>query len=361
MYRHLKKLDWILITCTLLLVGIGLLSLASSSGRVGGDFFNLKKQVIFFVVGLFSMLLTSFFDWRALNENPYLILTLYFLCCLALLGLFFFAPEIRGVKSWYKIGPLSIDPIEPTKLILIILLAKYFSQRHIEMYRIHHILLSGFYVLIPSLLIFLQPNLGSALILLFLWLAILIISGIKLKHFFLLSLLAILIFSLGWSFFLRDYQKKRILSFLYPHFEPLGTGWSQRQAKIAIGSGGIFGKGFKRGSQTQLGFLPVPQTDFIFAALAEEMGLLGVLVMFFLFSLLIFRIMKIAFKAKSNFPRLFTTGIAALFISQIFVHCGMNLGLLPIIGISLPLVSYGGSGLITLFIALGILQAIRIH
>lgn len=360
MIRHFKKLDWVLIGCAVLLVGIGLISIYSSSaGR--GDFLNFKKQVTFFVAGFFLMIAASFFDWRALKENSYLILILYFLCCLSLLGLFFLAPKIREVKSWYKIGLISIGPIEPTKLILIVLLAKYFSMRHIEVYRIHHILLSGLYILVPSLLIFFQPDLGSVLILFFLWLAILVVSGIKLKHFFLLCLAAILIFSLGWSCFLKDYQRKRILSFLNPHLEPLGTGWSQRQAKIAIGSGGILGKGFKKGPQTQLGFLPVPQTDFIFAALAEEMGLLGVLAMFSLFSLLISRIMKIAFQSKSNFPRLFATGLAALLISQIFVHCGMNLGVLPIIGISLPLVSYGGSSLITLFLGLGILLSIRTH
>ena len=351
--HHLKKLDWILITAVVLLIGLGLLSIYSSSR---GDFFNFKKQIVFFLAGLILMFLISFFDWRAFRENPYFILMLYFLCCLVLLGLFFFAPQIRGVKSWYKVGPISIDPIEPTKLIL---LAKYFSERHIEVYRMHHILLSGIYVLVPSLLIFFQPDLGSVLILVFLWVAILIVSGIRLKHFFLICLVFILIFALGWSFFLQDYQKKRILGFFNPHLEPLGTGWSQKQAKIAIGSGGIFGKGFKGGSQTQHGFLPIPQTDFIFSAIAEEMGFAGILIMLFLFSVLIFRIMKIAFEAKSNFPRLFTTGLASVLISQIFVHCGMNLGILPIIGISLPFMSYGGSSLISLFVGLGILQSIR--
>jgi len=355
---HLKKLDWILIGSTILLVSIGLVSIYSSSR---GDFLNFKKQLVFSFVGLFLMILISFLDWRALRENPYLILTLYSLCCLSLAGLFFFAPQIRGVRSWYKIGPFSIDPIEPTKLVLIILLAKYFSERHVEMYRIHHILISALYIFIPSFLTFFQPDLGSVLILISLWIAILIISGIKLKHFFLLCLTFFLIFILSWSFFLKDYQKKRILSFLNPHLEPLGTGWSQKQAQIAIGTGGIFGKGFKKGSQTQYGFLPVPQTDFIFSAIAEEMGLFGIAITLSLFFILIFRIIKIAFEKKGNFPRLFATGLTAFLISQIFVHCGMNLGILPIIGISLPFVSFGVSSLITLFSVLGILLSIMIH
>ena len=306
------------------------------------------------------MILISFFDWRLLREDPNLILILYFICLLLLAGLFFFAPEIRGVKSWYKIGIISIDPIEFTKIVLIILLAKYFSMRHSEMYRIIHILISGFYVLLPSVLIFLQPDLGSVLVLASLWIGILIISGIKLRHFLTLVLLGIIIFILSWSTILKDYQKERILSFVMPQIsDPLQVGWSQRQAKIAIGAGGVYGQGIGRGSQTQYGFLPEPQTDFIFSAIAEEMGLIGIGVLLLLFLLLIWRILKIAILSRSNFCRLFAVGFSVLLISQIFIHTGMNVGLLPIIGISLPLVSYGGSSLIACFMAFGILQSIK--
>jgi rod shape determining protein RodA len=334
---------------------MGLLSIYSSSK---GDFLNFKKQIIFLGVGFFLMLVLSFFDWRALRDDPYFILTLYFLCLLSLAGLFFFAPEIRGTKSWYSLGSISIDPIEPTKIVLIILLAKYFSMRHIEMYRARHILLSGAYLLLPALLIFLQPNLGSILILIALWVSILIISGIKIRHFLILAFCFILIFIFSWLFLLKDYQKERILSFIHP-IDPLGVNWSQNQAKIAIGSGGIFGQGINKGSQTQYGFLPESQTDFIFAAIAEETGLVGVLVLLFFFLILLWRILKIAIFSQNNFSRLFASGFVVLLISQIFIHIGMNLGILPIIGISLPLVSYGGSGLISIFLALGILESIK--
>lgn len=356
--HHLRKLDWILIVSALLLVGIGLLSIYSSSfGR--GDFLNFKKQLIFLGVGLFLMILVSFFDWRTLRDDPYLILILYFFCLIFLAGLFFFAPEIRGVKGWYKLGPLSFDPIELTKLILIILLAKYFSMRHVEMYRFHHILISGFYLLLPTILIFFQPDLGSCLILLFLWIMILVISGIKIRHFLILCLCLLLILVFSWSFLLKDYQKARIISFLLPGFDPLGVSWSQNQAKIAIGSGGLFGQGIGKGSQTQYRFLPEPQTDFIFSAISEEMGLLGVGILLALFLILFWRIFKITITAKSNFPRLFAAGFAGILISQVFIHIGMNLGILPIIGIPLPLVSYGGSSLIITCIGLGILQSIK--
>ncbi len=159
---------------------------------------------------------------------------------------------------------------------------------------------------------------------------------------------------------MKDYQKERILAFIQPHLaDPLKIGWSQNQAKIAIGSGGIFGQGFGKGSQTRYGFLPEPQTDFIFAALAEEFGLVGIGLLFFLFLILLWRIIKIAILARNNFCRLFAAGLAILLVSQIFIHIGMNLGILPIIGIPLPLVSYGGSNLIAIYIGLGILQSIK--
>jgi rod shape determining protein RodA len=360
MILHFKKLDWILIASAILLAGIGLLSIYSSSFGLE-DFLNFKKQIIFLGIGIFLMFLISFFDWRELRENPYLILILYLFCLGGLAGLFFWAPEIRGVKSWYKLGPVSLDPIELTKIVLIILLAKYFSMRHIEMYRIRHILLSGAYILLPAILIFFQPDLGQVLILIALWLGVLIISGIKLRHFLILVLCGLLILILSWSFLLEDYQKERVLSFLTPGIDPLGVSWSQNQAKIAIGSGGILGQRIGQGSQTQYGFLPEPQTDFIFAAIGEEMGLIGISVLLFLFSILIWRIIKIAISSQSNFPRLFAAGFSIVLISQIFIHIGMNLGMVPVIGIPLPLISYGGSSLITTLVGLGILESIKAH
>ena len=357
---HLKRLDWPIVICTVSLMGIGLLSLYSSSIE-GADFLNFQKQCIFAGIGLLLMFLSSSIDWRLFRNDPYLVFILYLLSCLALAGLFLFAPETRGVRGWYKVGPVSLDPIEFTKLTLIILLAKYFSIYHVEVYRIKHVLLSGFYILIPSVLIFLHPDLGSVLVIISLWLAILIISGIKIRAFLMIILCLLLVLASGWSFMLQDYQKQRIISFLLPQFEPLGIGWSETQSKIAIGSGGILGQGFGQGSQTQYGFLSEPQTDFIFAAIAEEFGLVGVSVIFVLFSLLIWRIVKITLTSQTNFPRIFATGLAILLALQIFINIGMNLGLLPIIGIALPLISYGGSGLILTCIGLGIIQSIKTH
>ena len=358
---HFKKLDWILVILAILITGIGLLSIYSSSiGR--GDFSSFYKQIIFLIIGFLIMIAVSFFDWRLLKNDSFLILALYFFGLLALIGLFFFAPEIRGVRSWYIIGPISVDPIQFVKIILIILLAKYFSTRHIEMYKIEHIFLSGFYIFLPAIFIFFQPNFGPVLLLLLLWLGFLIISGIKLHHFLALSFCGLLIFGLSWQFLLLDYQKQRISTFIAPYMEdPLGAGWQGIQSKIAIGAGGLLGQGFGQGSQTQHGFLPEVQTDFIFASIAEEFGLVGISFLFFLFLFLIYRIFKITTSVQSNFSRLFMSGFIILLVVQIFINIGMNLGLLPIVGISLPLVSYGGSGLIATFLGLGILQSMKAH
>ena len=356
--EQLKKMDWWLVIIPFLLVGLGIISIYSSSlGR--GDFSNAWKQAIFLGIGLVLMFGISFFNWRTFSNNPYLILLLYFFGVLALIGLYFFAPEIRGIRGWYRIGPFSLDPVQFFKIILIVLLAKYFSQRHIEMYKFQHIILSGIYVFIPSALIFFQPDAGSASILIIIWAGILLISGIKIRHFVILSLTALLVFTFSWTFVFRDYQKARIISFINPYVDVLGEGWSRAQTRIAIGQGEILGQGIGQGSQTQYGFLPEPQTDFIFASIAEEMGLLGVSILLFLYIFLGWRIIKIATLTSVNFCRFFAFGFIILIGSQAFINIGMNLGLLPIVGLSLPFISYGGSSLISLFIGLGILQSIR--
>jgi rod shape determining protein RodA len=229
------------------------------------------------------------------------------------------------------------------------------------MYKLRHIFLSGFYILLPTALIFFQPDFGSVIILVALWIGVLFISGIKLRHFLILVFCGILLLALSWLFLLKGYQKERVRGFLSPQIEARGINWSQIQSKIAVGAGGIFGQGIGKGSQTQYGFLSEPHTDFIFAAISEEFGLIGVSVLLLLFAILFWRIMAIALNSKSNFPRLFASGLGIILFAQMFVHIGVNLGFLPVIGISLPLVSYGGSGLVAACIGLGILQSIKTH
>ncbi|MFA6190359.1 MAG: FtsW/RodA/SpoVE family cell cycle protein [Candidatus Staskawiczbacteria bacterium] len=356
---QIKKLDWGLILPAVVLVCFGLLALYSVA-VAKADFSNFTKQIIFFVAGLLIMFIVSFFDYRILRNNSYIILIFYAICILLLVGLHFFAPVIRGTRGWYKIGVLSLDPIEPAKIVLVILLAKYFSMRHVEMYKFRHIFYSGLYVLIPAIFVFTKPDLGGTAVLVSIWLGILLISGIKIKHFVILSLCFLLVAGFAWVFLLKDYQKERVTAFLVP-YDYLGASWSQNQTKISIGSGQIFGEGLAKGSQVQYGFLPEPHTDFIFSVIAEEWGMLGVLALFLAYGALVWRVLKTAIQSSSNFPRLFASGFAMILIAQFFINIGMNLSLLPVVGIYLPFVSYGGSGLIGNFISLGILQNIRIR
>jgi rod shape determining protein RodA len=355
----LKKLDWGIIICA---VGISLFGLVGiySYGLAQGNFWEFQKQVAFFLIGLSLMLSLSFFDYRILRNNSYLILILYFICILLLAGLHFFAPSIRGTKGWYRLGFLSLDPIEPTKIVLTVLLAKYFSMRHIEMYNIRHIVISGAYVFLAAFLVFIKPDLGGTIVLLSIWLGVLMVSGIKLKHFLVLLICFVVAAGGLWQFLLKDYQKDRIISFIFP-YDILGGSWSQNQTKIAIGSGQIFGQGVGNDSQVQYGFLPEPHTDFIFSSIGQQWGLVGVSILFALYLMLIWRILKIALTSESNFPRLFAAGFSIALIVQFLINVGMNLSLLPVVGLYLPFASYGGSGLIGNFISIGILQSIKVR
>lgn len=354
----LKRFDWGMIVAILVLMGFSLSALYSISFS-RSDFSNFKKQIIFFAIGIALMIGLSFFDFRFFKENSFGLLFVYFASILLLLGLFFFAPATRNVRRWYNIGPISFDPVESLKIVLIIVLAKFFSVRHISMYKFSHIILSGAYVLLPAIITFFQPDMGSALILIGLWIGILFVSGIKTKHFLILCLIGVLMATLAWTFLLKDYQKTRIVAFLEPKLDPQGINWNPEQAKIAIGNGGIWGKGKEGGSQTRLGFLPVPHTDFIFSSIAEERGFVGVIVLLSAFLLLIFRILKISVTGSDNFSRLFGAGLAIIILIQVFVNIGMNLGIFPIVGIPLPLVSYGGSNLVFTLVGLGILQGLK--
>ena len=358
--HKLRKLDWFIILIVLLINGIGLLSLYSQH-QTGEHFSFFERQALFTLFGIILMFLFTFFDYRVFRENSYLVFFLYIACLISLAGIFIFAPQIRGVRSWYKIGPFSLDPTEFSKVILIILFAKYFSQRHVEMYRFYHIIFSGLYLFFPVILVYLQPDLGSVLIFILIWLGILVTSGIRIKHFLILCFVGILLCVFAWHFVLKGYQKERIISFLFPEYKPLETGWSQRQAKIALGNGGLFGKGFGKGSQVHHGFLPEPHTDFIFAAIGEEFGFITLFMLLSLYLLLLWRISKIAFQAKDNFARLFAAGVGFWLFFQLLINVGSNIGLLPIIGLPLPFVSYGGSSLIVLYITMGLLESIKLH
>jgi rod shape determining protein RodA len=355
----LKKLDWVLVISVFLLCLIGLLSIYSTSFTQTKTFFY--KQLIFIIAGFFLMVIFTILDYRIFRNYPGLLIVLYIISVLLLIAVLIFGKEIRGAFSWFRIGPISFEPVELAKLVMILILAQYFSLRHIELYRIRHVIASGLYIAIPALLIFFQPDLGSAMILVFLWLGIMIIAGIKLRQLIALFLIGIIILGLAWLVVLKPYQKQRIITFINPYIDPLGSGYHRIQSIIAIGAGQLWGRGLGQGSQSQLQFLPEQHTDFIFASIAEEWGFIGVVLIFILYFVFFFRIIKISLQATNNFARLFAIGTAIVFLFQVFVNIGMNLGLLPIAGISSPFVSYGGSNLIMSFITLGIIQSIAVR
>ncbi len=357
MYSQLKKLDWALVWSVLLLSGVGLLTIYHISAE---DPLLYLKQALFIGIGFVLMLGLSFFDYRILKNNVF-VLTILYLLCLASLFFVLFSQEIRGVASWYRFGPFSFGPVEFAKIIIILFLAKYFSRRHIEMYRIRHLIVSGFYLSLFAIAVFLQPDLGSTLVLAFIWLGIVMISGIKLRHLLILLLIVLLLSAIAWAGLLRDYQKQRILSFIHPESDPYGSGYHISQSLIAIGSGGLWGQGGEQSSQAGLKFLPEQHTDFIFASLSERWGIVGVCSVFILYLFMFWRMIKIAISASNNFCRLYIIGFVIMLFTQIVINVGMNMALLPITGLTLPLVSYGGSSLVSIYLGFGLVQSIKVR
>jgi len=275
-----------------------------------------------------------------------------------LLVLVLFVGEITlGAQSRFDLGFFSLQPSDPAKLVLIAVLAKYFSKRHEQIGDFKHIIISGLYTLVFFGLVFIQPDFGSAIILFFVWFGMILVAGIKLRHLLVVFTLGAVVFLLMWSFAFQDYQKQRIMTFLDPLADIQGTGYNAYQSTIAVGSGQLIGKGIGYGTQSKLQFLPEYETDFIFAAYAEEWGLVGVVVLFGLFGVVIGRLLWHAVQAATNFERLFATGVAILFVSHFFVHIGMNIGVLPVTGTTVPFLSYGGTHLMTELIGIAIVMA----
>ena len=307
------------------------------------------------------MFFLSFLDCRIFRNYPSLLIILYLILLVVLASVLFFGHRIHGTIGWFKIGEISFAPVEMAKIIIILILAKYFSARHAEVYRARHIIASGIYAFLPTSLVLLQPDLGSALVLAAIWLGIVLLSGMKKRHLLVVVLAAVLIFLIAWFSVLKSYQKERILTTLNPNKDPLGYSYNLIQSKIAIGSGGFWGKGPGHGSQGQLNFLPEKHNDFIFALLAEEWGLVGVMFLLVVYALFFHRLIKLILLSANNFFRLFIAGFAVMIFSQLVINIGMNLGLVPITGISLPFLSYGGSNLLINFVALGIIQNIAVQ
>ncbi len=356
---HIRKYDWFLLGAVLTLMVLGLATLFSLSGIRPFPFF--ERQILWAGIGLGMALASARIDFRIFKAQSGFVL-IFYLITVILLGLALIAGfTARGTEAWIRVGNFFIQPVEPAKLALIVLLAKFLSKRHVEIYRVGHLALSLLYFGIPAVLVMLQPDFGSVMVLAAIWIAMILFSGIKFRHLAVLAAVAAILAVVSWNFALAPYQKARITAFLNPYNDPQGAGYQMIQSMIAVGSGGLLGKGFGYGSQTHLHFLPEAETDFIFAAFAEEWGFVGMVVVFSLIFIVLWRTILIGMRSSDNFSRLYTLGFAALIFVQSSVHIGMNIGLMPVTGLPLPFVSYGGSSLTMLLVGVGILQNIKIN
>ncbi|MFA5962227.1 MAG: rod shape-determining protein RodA [Parcubacteria group bacterium] len=352
------KLDWVILVTVALLVAIGFLALYSvSRGDLGIDLGNFRKQLISAVVGIVLMFGIAFFDYRALS---FFSTKLYFATLAVLFLVLFLGTKIRGTTGWIGVGSFNIQPVEMAKLAMVVFLASFFSKKKSQLSIVVRITTSVILIFFPVYLIIKQPDFGSAMVIVVSWAALLSISGISKKNLLILFLIGSVISYSGW-FLLRPYQKERLINFVNPYNDPRGSGYNVIQSMVAVGSGGLFGKGLGHGSQSQLNFLPEKHTDFIFAVIAEEMGFLGAAAVLFLLSLLLYRIKEVARSAGDNFGYLLAVGIMMMLFSQILVNVGMNIGVMPVAGVPLPFLSYGGSSLVAVFASIGIVQSIYIH
>jgi len=355
MINKFLKLDWILIAAMILLLGIGILTIYSVSFQdpVLG-LLNFKKQLGSAVLGLVLMFFFASYDYRVLNS---LSTKLYFIM-IAILGLVVIAgATVKGHTGWLGVGIYRFQPVEIAKLILIIFIASFFSKKKTEFSSTVRMFVSVILVGIPVFLILKQPDLGSTVIVLGLWIVMLMLSEVRKRDILILAAIGFLAIFSG-QFFLKGYQKDRIVNFVKPGSDPQGSGYNVIQATIAVGSGGIYGKGLGHGSQSQLNFLPEKNTDFIFAVIAEEMGLVGSLVVIVLFGVIFWRIKEAARMSRDNFGYLLAVGVAAMIFFQFFVNIGMNIGVMPVAGVPLPLLSYGGTSLVVTMASIGIVQSI---
>ena len=347
-------MDWILVGSLIPLVIGGLMTMYSFTGESS----VFSRQIIWIVLSFGIFFGLSFIDFRFFRKTAPVVVfymsSVTFLVLVLLIG-----RTVKGAKSWIDFGLFSFQPADFAKLALILILSKYFSKRHVEIGNIRHILVSGLYAFVLFFLVMLQPDLGLGIILFFIWFGMILLAGISKKHLFAVVMVGVITFAGLWAYVFKDYQKNRIMTFLHPLADIRGAGYNSYQSTIAVGSGAILGKGIGYGTQSRLNFLPEYETDFIFAAFAEEWGFVGVLFLIGSFGLLIFRIMDNAVKGESNFEILYASGVAIMFIGHFIINVGMNMGVMPVTGIPLPFVSYGGSHLLISFASLGILMGMR--
>lgn len=352
--RLAASVDWVLVAAALAVAAAGMLTMAS----YGGDLSLVHRQAAWLGVSVVAFLVSSRIDARLFRRSG-VTLWIFGAICAMLLALFAVGTVAKGAQSWFRIGSFGFQPVEFAKLALMLLLAKYFSRRHAEVKDFRHILASGAYAFCLFSLVLVQPDFGGAIIIFAIWFGMTLVAGLSRRHLIAVVLAGVAAFSLLWLYGFDTYQKQRILTFIDPLADARGAGYNALQATVAVGSGEAWGKGIGFGTQSRLRYLPERHTDFIFAAFAEEWGFVGSVTLLALYGTLLWRVVVAARRGATNFETLFASGVAVYLMTHGAIHVGMNMGIAPVTGIPLPLMSYGGSSMLSTSIMLGILASMR--
>ena len=357
--RLITQFNWWYFLLILSLAVIGVVIIYSANHARPEEFYrNLYiKQIYWILGGLAAMLFAIFIDYRILSRYAYPI---FILTVLSLIYVLIFGTISSGARRWIHLGPWSLQVSEFAKFALILVLAKYFEPGKGGQYDLRDLIIPALLTALLGGLIYMQPDLGTALIIVFIFFVFVIAIELNPKTLWRLIGTGVILAPFGW-FFLKEYQKTRILTLFNPELDPLKTGYHTIQSKIAVGSGGFWGKGLMAGTQSRLNFLPEKHTDFIFSVFAEELGFIGVIVLLTLYLILILKGLNIAFRAADRFGLFVSLGIVASISFYIIFNIGMTVGIFPVTGLPLPLLSYGGSSLITNFFALGLLLNIEMR
>ena len=369
MNKLLKNLDYTIPIFTILLILSGLFLIFSATksndaSLLANNF--LKKQLLAALIGFLAIIITLLVNYEVLRDYAEII----YIADLLLLGIVLVIGQtVKGGQSWISLGKFNFQPAEITKLIVIIMLAHILVKNKYGVETIRGLIIAGFYVFVPFSLILLQNDLGSSLVLIAIFIGMVYVAGANAKFLFgsIFGVIGSAVLWIGAHIYfgvyipLKDYQLNRLLVLINPSRDPLGAGYNVRQSKIAIGSGGFLGKGLFTGSQNQLNFLPEKHTDFIFSVLGEELGFIGAIIILIFYFILLWRSLIVARKAKDKFGEYVVVGIISMFTFHIFQNIGMTVGLMPVTGIPLPFLSYGGSSLITNLLAIGLIMNINMR
>ncbi|MFI5265902.1 MAG: rod shape-determining protein RodA [Chloroflexota bacterium] len=351
--------DYVLLVTALLLTTYGIVMVYSATladSPKDSPFLSTfpGHQAVFAVIGLALLVVFTAVDAKLIRAAgyPIYVLNLLLLVAVAVIG-----ARSHGAQRWIDVGFFRFQPSELAKLLIILTLAKFFADNRERLHLFRYVLLSLAIVGVPVVLVYIQPDFGTSMVLIAIWVGMAVMAGVRLVHLGLLGMGVVLAGPLLWQF-MKAYQRTRLLIFLNPESDPSGEGYNMIQSRISVGSGGWLGQGFAQGTQSQLDFLKVQHTDFIFAVLGEELGFVGAMALFLLFIIMLFRIVRSASVQKDIFGRTFAAGVASMLLFQIFINVGMTVGLMPVTGIPLPFISYGSSNLLTTLIAFGVLQSL---